>query len=157
MLTKAQELYNRSISLEGKLIDLDMRLADLDTCLVALTNDSRHELDDSQAAKDMNTPNWQLLNDTKDDLQAVEDILQDLKADIDMAGDMIDEALPFTRSASEAYMVSLGPCVQRLLDILTHNSSDAGDRIFRFWGLIWLLKSPVHQQAWYCQFRISNM
>ena len=43
------------------------------------------------------------------------------------------------------------------------NSSDAGDKIFRLWESIpcllmhWLLKSPVHQQAWYLLCRTDNM
>ena len=43
------------------------------------------------------------------------------------------------------------------------NSSDAGDRIFQVvWSIPcllmpWLLKSSEHQQAWYWQYRISNM
>ena len=43
------------------------------------------------------------------------------------------------------------------------NSSDAGDQIFRIWGsisgqlMLWLLKSPVHQQAWYWLCRKNNM
>ena len=47
--------------------------------------------------------------------------------------------------------------------VLSLNSSDAGDGILRFWGSIpsllmhWLLKSPVHQQAWYYLYRKDNM
>ena len=43
------------------------------------------------------------------------------------------------------------------------NSSDVRDGIFQFWGLIpcllllWLLKSPEHQQAWYWLCRTDNM
>ena len=43
------------------------------------------------------------------------------------------------------------------------NLSDAGDGILRLWGsipcllLLWLLKSPEHQQAWYWLCRTDNI
>ena len=46
---------------------------------------------------------------------------------------------------------------------MTINSSDAGDGIFRLCGSIpcllmhWLLKSPVHNQAWYWLCKTENM
>ena len=46
---------------------------------------------------------------------------------------------------------------------LSVNSSDAGDGIIRLWWSIpcllmhWLLKSPVHQQAWYWLCRTDNI
>ena len=48
-------------------------------------------------------------------------------------------------------------------DMLLINSSDAGDGIIRLWWSIpcllmhWLLKSPVHQQAWYWLCRTDNI
>ena len=107
MLTRAQELHDLAVSLEEELTDLDTRLSDLDALYVDLMNRSRHALDDSQAAVDMNTRNGNLLGHTNDDRQAALDLLRDLEDGVAMAGNMIDDALPFTRSASEAYMVSL--------------------------------------------------
>ena len=55
--------------------------------------------------------------------------------------------------------VSRGPTGNKSASV---NSSDARDGIFRLWRSIpcllihWLLKSPVHQQAWHWQYRIGS-
>ena len=60
----------------------------------------------------------------------------------------------------------LKPCMATLghkWQLVDTNSSNAGDRIFWFWGSIpcllmpWRLKSPGHQQAWYWLCRTNNM
>ena len=74
---------------------------------------------------------------------------------------------PGDKSLSETMMVSLLThiCVtqpQSVKNKILFNSSDARDGIFRLWRSIpcllmhWLLKSPVHQQAWHWQYRIGS-